>query len=207
MGSMSVFVHGGHVAAAAQHRGPEPRTQLAAVFVSSRGARPTRIRCGSSCSPIMESNSSMCMSVRRERWRAPPACHGRPSSGTRNCGWPRDPPPSARAAPQPQHEAHLVAVQDQLDADPRRSTGSTVARAVRLPIPRGGPVNDGDAALGRPHARDWRAAMNEPHTASDLVPVPTTAGTGEQWDLCLYITDQSPRCLRAIEAAPGARLR
>ena len=23
--------------------------------------------------------------------------------------------------------------------------------------------------------------------------------TGEQWDLCLYVTDQSPKCLRAIE--------
>jgi circadian clock protein KaiB len=26
-----------------------------------------------------------------------------------------------------------------------------------------------------------------------------TAGTGEQWDLVLYVTDRSPKCLRAIE--------
>ncbi len=25
------------------------------------------------------------------------------------------------------------------------------------------------------------------------------AGGGEQWDLCLYVTDRSPKCLRAID--------
>ncbi len=25
------------------------------------------------------------------------------------------------------------------------------------------------------------------------------AGPGEQWDLCLYVTDESPKCMRAIE--------
>ena len=38
--------------------------------------------------------------------------------------------------------------------------------------------------------------MNEPHTANDGA---GTAGTGEQWDLVLYVTDRSPKCLRAIE--------
>jgi circadian clock protein KaiB len=33
--------------------------------------------------------------------------------------------------------------------------------------------------------------MSEPGT--------TNNGTGEQWDLCLYVTDRSPKCLRAIE--------
>jgi circadian clock protein KaiB len=37
--------------------------------------------------------------------------------------------------------------------------------------------------------------MNEPHTANDG----TGADTGEQWDLVLYVTDRSPKCLRAIE--------
>jgi circadian clock protein KaiB len=36
------------------------------------------------------------------------------------------------------------------------------------------------------------------HTANDGTGA-NTAGSGEQWDLCLYVTDQSPRCLRAIE--------
>jgi circadian clock protein KaiB len=40
--------------------------------------------------------------------------------------------------------------------------------------------------------------MSEPHTANDGTGA-DTAGTGEQWDLCLYVTDQSPKCLRAIE--------
>jgi circadian clock protein KaiB len=35
--------------------------------------------------------------------------------------------------------------------------------------------------------------MSEPHTADDA-----TGGPGEQWDLVLYVTDQSPKCLRAI---------
>ncbi|MGD0239192.1 MAG: circadian clock KaiB family protein [Streptosporangiaceae bacterium] len=33
--------------------------------------------------------------------------------------------------------------------------------------------------------------MSQPHIAND--------GTGEQWDLCLYVTDRSPKCLRAVE--------
>ena len=37
--------------------------------------------------------------------------------------------------------------------------------------------------------------MSEPHTVNDG----TGADTGEQWDLCLYVTDRSPKCLRAIE--------
>ena len=36
--------------------------------------------------------------------------------------------------------------------------------------------------------------MSELHPAADG----TGADTGEQWDLCLYVTDQSPKCLRAI---------
>ena len=40
--------------------------------------------------------------------------------------------------------------------------------------------------------------MSEPHTANDGTGA-DTAGTGEQWDLCLYVTDRSPKCLRAIE--------
>jgi circadian clock protein KaiB len=27
----------------------------------------------------------------------------------------------------------------------------------------------------------------------------TGADSGEQWDLCLYVTDRSPKCVRAIE--------
>lgn len=33
--------------------------------------------------------------------------------------------------------------------------------------------------------------MSQSHIAND--------STGEQWDLCLYVTDRSPKCLRAIE--------
>lgn len=40
--------------------------------------------------------------------------------------------------------------------------------------------------------------MSHPHTAHDGAGA-DTAGTGEQWDLCLYVTDRSPKCLRAIE--------
>ncbi len=40
--------------------------------------------------------------------------------------------------------------------------------------------------------------MSEPHTANDGTGA-DTVGSGEQWDLCLYVTDQSPRCMRAIE--------
>jgi len=37
--------------------------------------------------------------------------------------------------------------------------------------------------------------VSEPYPADDG----TGADTGEQWDLCLYVTDRSPKCLRAIE--------
>ncbi|MGD0604845.1 MAG: circadian clock KaiB family protein [Streptosporangiaceae bacterium] len=37
--------------------------------------------------------------------------------------------------------------------------------------------------------------MSKPRPASDG----TGADTAEQWDLCLYVTDRSPKCLRAIE--------
>ena len=37
--------------------------------------------------------------------------------------------------------------------------------------------------------------MSEPHTPNDG----TVADSGDQWDLCLYVTDRSPKCLRAIE--------
>ena len=37
--------------------------------------------------------------------------------------------------------------------------------------------------------------MSEPSTTNDW----TGADSDEQWDLCLYVTDQSPKCLRAIE--------
>jgi circadian clock protein KaiB len=40
--------------------------------------------------------------------------------------------------------------------------------------------------------------MIEPHTANDGTGA-DTAGTGEQWYLCLYVTDRSPKCLRAID--------
>ena len=40
--------------------------------------------------------------------------------------------------------------------------------------------------------------MSEPHTANDGAGA-DTAGTGDQWDLCLYVTDRSPKCLRAID--------
>ena len=36
--------------------------------------------------------------------------------------------------------------------------------------------------------------MSEPYPADDG----TGADTGEQWDLCLYVTDRSPKCLQAI---------
>jgi circadian clock protein KaiB len=40
--------------------------------------------------------------------------------------------------------------------------------------------------------------MSEPHTAN-VGTGADTADTGEQWDLVLYVTDRSPKCLRAIE--------
>lgn len=40
--------------------------------------------------------------------------------------------------------------------------------------------------------------MSEPYTANDGTGA-DTAGTREQWDLCLYVTDHSPKCLRAVE--------
>jgi circadian clock protein KaiB len=36
--------------------------------------------------------------------------------------------------------------------------------------------------------------VSEPDRADD-----GAAGAGEQWELCLYVTDRSPKCLRAIE--------
>jgi circadian clock protein KaiB len=40
--------------------------------------------------------------------------------------------------------------------------------------------------------------MSEPHNANDGTGA-DTAGTDEQWDLVLYVTGRSPKCLRAIE--------
>ena len=40
--------------------------------------------------------------------------------------------------------------------------------------------------------------MSEPHTGAEGTGADST-DTDEQWDLCLYVTDQSPKCLRAIE--------
>ena len=37
--------------------------------------------------------------------------------------------------------------------------------------------------------------MSEPRTANNE----TSADSGDQWDLCLYVTDRSPKCLRAID--------
>ena len=37
--------------------------------------------------------------------------------------------------------------------------------------------------------------MSELHTADDE----TSTGSGDQWNLCLYVTDRSPKCLRAID--------
>ena len=37
--------------------------------------------------------------------------------------------------------------------------------------------------------------MSEPREPDDT----TVTASGEEWDLCLYVTDQSPKCLRAIE--------
>jgi circadian clock protein KaiB len=39
--------------------------------------------------------------------------------------------------------------------------------------------------------------MSEPRTTNNGPEA--GAGSGEQWDLCLYVTDRSPKCLRAIE--------
>ena len=39
--------------------------------------------------------------------------------------------------------------------------------------------------------------MSEPHTGAEGTGADST-DTGEQWDLCVYVTDQSPKCLRAI---------
>jgi circadian clock protein KaiB len=36
--------------------------------------------------------------------------------------------------------------------------------------------------------------MSPPRSVDD-----ETADSGEQWELCLYVTDSSPKCLRAIE--------
>jgi circadian clock protein KaiB len=42
--------------------------------------------------------------------------------------------------------------------------------------------------------------MSEPLNANDGTGADDTgADAGEQWDLCLYVTDRSPKCLRAIE--------
>jgi circadian clock protein KaiB len=40
--------------------------------------------------------------------------------------------------------------------------------------------------------------MSKPHTGAEGTGADST-DTDEQWDLCLYVTDQSPKCLRAIE--------
>ena len=40
--------------------------------------------------------------------------------------------------------------------------------------------------------------MRAPHTGAEGTGVGST-DPGEQWDLCVYVTDQSPKCLRAIE--------
>ena len=40
--------------------------------------------------------------------------------------------------------------------------------------------------------------MSEPHTANDGTDA-DVAGTSEQWDLCLYVTDTTARGQRAIE--------
>ena len=37
--------------------------------------------------------------------------------------------------------------------------------------------------------------MSDPYAATDE----TVAGSVDQWDLCLYVTDRSPKCLRAVE--------
>ena len=97
-----------------------------------------------------------------------------------------------------EREAHLVAVQDQLDAERTEIEPDRPSRGPPGCRYRGGPVRDGGAALGRRRAAQRRVAMSEPHTANDSTDADVT-GTGEQWDLCLYVTDQSPKCLRAIE--------
>jgi circadian clock protein KaiB len=38
--------------------------------------------------------------------------------------------------------------------------------------------------------------MSQPREADDTT---VAAASGEHWDLCLYVTGQSPKCLRAIE--------
>jgi circadian clock protein KaiB len=38
--------------------------------------------------------------------------------------------------------------------------------------------------------------MSQPREADDTT---VTASSGEHWDLCLYVTGQSPKCLRAVE--------
>jgi circadian clock protein KaiB len=37
--------------------------------------------------------------------------------------------------------------------------------------------------------------MSEPRTADQ----PAGRDSGEQWDLCLYVTDRSPKCVKAID--------
>jgi circadian clock protein KaiB len=37
--------------------------------------------------------------------------------------------------------------------------------------------------------------MSDPYAATDE----TIADSVDQWDLCLYVTDRSPKCLRAVE--------
>ena len=94
-----------------------------------------------------------------------------------------------------EREAHLVTVQDELDADRAEIDRIDLREGPPGGRHRGGPLRDGHPALGRRGAGRSRAAMSEPHTANDA----TVADSAEQWDLCLYVTDRSPKCLRAID--------
>ena len=104
-----------------------------------------------------------------------------------------------------EHEAHLVAMQDQLDAEQ--------AELDRIGLREGHQVADTEADRSAMAERRWAdatprngdAAMSEPHAAAEGTGAGST-NTGEQWDLCLYVTDRTPKC-RAGDRKSAACLR
>jgi KaiC/GvpD/RAD55 family RecA-like ATPase len=130
--------------------------------------------------------------------RLRPAGTGSRRTRRRGAAGRRAEPPPARAAPQhrrargPSHRATGPAR--------GRASGNRADRASGGPSVdrgRGGPAGDGLAALGRCDPERRGAAMSLPHAADD--------GTGgaadahETWDLRLYVTGRSPKCLRAVD--------
>ena len=88
-------------------------------------------------------------------------------------------------------------VQDQLAAERAESTGSTCARAARRPTPRR-TGRRWRRSAGPTGAAQRRAAMSEPHDRATTMRR-RDHRPDETWDLCLYVTGRSPKCLRAIE--------